>query len=224
MFSFFSGFYLDALIRLIVSIFIGALIGFERAERGREAGIRTHMVLCMGAALVMITNEYMCIKGNMAVDVSRMGAQVVSGVSFLGVGCIIVKNDDKIKGLTTAAGLWTTACIGLTVGIGFYDIAITATLLMLASLYILKPLVKHIQSKFINMNLFVRMDNIDVLHEIIRYFEAEGIIVKYTKADEHETHMDVTFDMRLSHGQNANAIILGLLEFDGVHEVRPIGI
>ncbi len=221
---FFSQFYFDALLRLVVSIIVGALIGFERAERGREAGIRTHMVLCMGAALVMITNEYMCIKGGMAVDISRMGAQVVSGVSFLGVGCIIVKNDDKIKGLTTAAGLWTTACIGLTVGIGFYDIAITATVLMLGSLYILKPIVQRIQSKFISMNLFVRMDNIEVLHEIIRYFEKEGVTVKYTKADEHDAHMDVTFDMRLARGQSVNAIILDLLEFDGVHEVRPIGL
>lgn len=220
---FFSEFYLEALIRLVAGIIIGGLIGFERAESGREAGIRTHMVLCMGAALVMITNEYMSIKAGMGVDVSRMGAQVVSGVSFLGVGCI-VKNDDKIKGLTTAAGLWTTACIGLTVGIGFYDIAITATVLMLGALYILKPLVHHIQSKFVSMNLFVRMDNLDVLHEIIRYFESEGVSIKYTKADEHQTHMDVTFDMRLASGQNANAIILDLLEFDGVHEVRPIGI
>ena len=95
------------MVRVFLAIFIGGLIGTERDMRQRSAGIRTHMLVCLGAAIVMMTNEYIYLEmGDGNIDITRMGAQVVSGIGFIGAGTILVTRDNRIKGLTTAAGLW----------------------------------------------------------------------------------------------------------------------
>lgn len=110
---------------------IGALIGSERARHGRAAGMRTHILVCMGAALTSLTSIFVSdILGNNG-DVLRISAQVISGIGFLGAGMIILKNNSVITGLTTAAGVWTTSIIGVSVGYGFYTGAIIATALFL---------------------------------------------------------------------------------------------
>lgn len=115
--------YLAVALRIICAVVIGGLIGLERGLKNRPAGLRTYMVVCVGACLVMLTNQYVCqIYGTG--DPVRMGAQVVSGIGFLGAGTIIVTRRNQIKGLTTAAGLWAAAGVGLALGIGFYEAAI----------------------------------------------------------------------------------------------------
>ncbi len=109
--------------RIMLAILIGGIMGLERGRKNRPAGLRTHILVCLGAALVMMTNQYVYVAFN-ASDPVRLGAQVISGIGFLGAGTIIVTGNSQIKGLTTAAGLWTAACIGLAVGIGFYEGAV----------------------------------------------------------------------------------------------------
>ncbi|MBR2877984.1 MAG: MgtC/SapB family protein, partial [Clostridia bacterium] len=130
-------------LRLLLAVLLGGIIGFERAERGREAGLRTHIMVCLGACLVMLTSEYIVNSLGMSTDVTRLGAQVISGIGFLGVGCIIT-GGDKIKGLTTAAGLWVTACIGLASGIGYYTAAVSTTAIMILVMLLITPLSKKI--------------------------------------------------------------------------------
>ena len=112
--------------RLALSILIGTLIGIDRGLKRRGAGIKTHALVCLGSALVMLTSEYMAINFNQKADLARLGAQVISGVGFLGVGTILVTEKQRVRGLTTAAGLWTCACVGLAIGIGFVEGAIYA--------------------------------------------------------------------------------------------------
>ncbi|WP_194610670.1 MgtC/SapB family protein [Clostridium vitabionis] len=118
---------LAIIIRLTVALVVGLVIGIDRGLKHRGAGIKTHALVCLGSALVMLTSEYIAIQfPEVRADMNRMGAQVISGVGFLGVGTIIVTGRHQVRGLTTAAGLWTCACLGLAAGIGFIDGAIYA--------------------------------------------------------------------------------------------------
>lgn len=109
-------------IRILVAIVLSGIIGLERGLKNRAAGFRTYMLVCIGSCIVMMTNQYIQQLYGVG-DPVRMGAQVVSGIGFLGAGTIIVTSRNQIKGLTTAAGLWASACIGLAIGIGFYEVA-----------------------------------------------------------------------------------------------------
>ncbi len=110
-------------IRIITAFILGGIIGLERGMKNRPAGLRTYMLVCVGACMIMLTNQYIYqVFG--AGDPVRMGAQVVSGIGFLGAGTIIVTNRNQIRGLTTAAGLWAAAAVGLALGIGFYEAAL----------------------------------------------------------------------------------------------------
>lgn len=129
----------DFFIRLVVACLCGAAIGFERSRRFKGAGLRTHIIVCCGAALMMIVSKYSFVDlvdllggtydGTKGADPSRIASQVVNGISFLGAG-VIFKHGSSIRGLTTAAGVWTTAGIGLAIGAGMYPVAIFATILV----------------------------------------------------------------------------------------------
>lgn len=114
--------YAAIVFRIISAFVLGGIIGLERGMKNRPAGLRTYMLVCVGSCLIMLTNQYIYqVFG--AGDPVRMGAQVVSGIGFLGAGTIVVTKRNQIKGLTTAAGLWAAAAVGLALGIGFYEAA-----------------------------------------------------------------------------------------------------
>jgi putative Mg2+ transporter-C (MgtC) family protein len=129
----------EAVIRIFCAVLFGGLIGFEREYRNMPAGFRTHILVCIGSALVMIVSEYMFRKysGSTSMDPARMGAQVISGIGFLGAGTIL-RDKFRVTGLTTAASLWAVACIGIAVGIGFYYIAVISTVVIYAILSFLR--------------------------------------------------------------------------------------
>ncbi len=128
--------YVSILVRVLLAFVLGGLVGLERGMKNRPAGLRTYMLVCLGSCMVMMTNQYvMQVLGQG--DPVRMGAQVVSGIGFLGAGTIIVTSRNQIKGLTTAAGLWAAACMGLAIGIGFYELAVLGGALIFLSLSVL---------------------------------------------------------------------------------------
>jgi len=129
-------------LRLILAAVLGGVIGHERQNSHRPAGLRTHMLVAVGSALVMCTAEFIKFAYPETVEVSRLGAQVISGIGFLGAGTIL-REGFSVKGLTTAASLWAVSCIGLTVGIGFWPGAVIATLVMYLTLNALNKMVKH---------------------------------------------------------------------------------
>ena len=121
----------SVILRMVIATLVGAVIGLERSAKNRPAGFRTHILVCLGATAAMVTGLYVFLKLKMPTDVSRLGASVISGLGFIGAGTIVVTKKMSIKGLTTAAGLWTTGIIGLAIGAGYYELGIIGMILVL---------------------------------------------------------------------------------------------
>lgn len=146
---------LSVIIRLLMAVIFGGIIGIDRGKRRQAAGFRTHILVCMGSALVMITNIYVILQYSPGNDPTRIAAQVVSGIGFLGVGTIIVTGNKQIKGLTTAAGLWASACMGLTIGAGYYLAAITACIIITIVMTVLNNVDKYFYQKSKVLDLYI---------------------------------------------------------------------
>lgn len=142
-------------VRLIVAAILGGIIGLEREKLNRPAGVRTHMIVCLGSCLIMLLGEYMHRIDN-TIDITRLGAQVVSGIGFLGAGAIL-KDGFSVRGLTTAATLWVVACVGLSVGGGFYSAGILTTIIVYSSLHFLGFTTK----KGLRKNISVYVESLD---------------------------------------------------------------
>jgi len=163
---------LSIVVRILIAILIGGLIGMERGMKNRPAGLRTYMLVCVGACLIMLTNQYIY-QATGAGDPMRLGAQVVSGIGFLGAGTIIVTKHNQIKGLTTAAGLWACAGVGLALGIGFYEAAIAATVGIYAILTVLQRWENRTHKKTRILELYVELSNSVPIHSFSQ--ELRGI-------------------------------------------------
>ena len=139
-------------LRIAVSVMCAGILGIERGKANQSAGMRTYILVSLGATVVMLTGQYMFDKFSTG-DPARLGAQVISGIGFLGAGSIIVEGKTKVRGLTTAAGLWTAACIGLAVGIGFYLGGIIAT----AVVYLVITKFKSFSDHFTHKDAILRI-------------------------------------------------------------------
>lgn len=150
----------NILIRIVAALLLGAIVGLDRGLKRRGAGAKTCTVLCLGATLVMLTAQYMEVYFPDKADMARLAAQVISGIGFLGVGTIIITGNRQVKGLTTAASLWTCACIGLACGIGFVDGALIITICVLFALHILASIetVLYKNSKYVSLIVEVSHD------------------------------------------------------------------
>ena len=144
---------LEFLLKMFLATFMGAVIGFERKNRNKEAGIRTHSIVCLASALMMIVSKYGFFDVE-KVDASRIASQVVTGIGFLGAGLIFIKNN-TLSGLTTAAGVWATAGIGLAMGAGLYFVSILGTLLI-----VVVQIIMH-KDSFLSKERFVITFEID---------------------------------------------------------------
>ena len=151
-------------IRLGAALLVGGILGLEREKKKRAAGLRTYMLVCVGSCLIMLTNQYIYqITG--AGDPMRLGAQVISGIGFLGAGTIMVRKHSQVVGLTTAAGLWTTACIGLALGAGFYWPGIVAFLVVIVCNTLLSQWARRIR-KVSGIAYYVELDQIDRARDV----------------------------------------------------------
>lgn len=173
----------NLLIRVVVSAFLGGIIGLDRGMKHRGAGTKTITVVCLGATLVMLTEQYIQIHFPGMADLTRMAAQVISGVGFIGVGTIIISRH-RVRGLTTAATLWASACVGLAVGIGFVEGGVLITAVMLLSLHVL-PFVEHFVTRHSRYcNVFIDLEDSKYLHDILKSLRGAGIIVDSVETGE----------------------------------------
>lgn len=148
-------------IRIVAAVIIGGLLGLERGLKNRPAGFRTYMLVCVGACIVMLTNQYIYQVFGSG-DPVRMGAQVVSGIGFLGAGTIIVTRRSQIKGLTTAAGLWAAAGVGLALGVGFYEAAIAGALAVFVVITLFQKMDTRIHRKTRRIDVYVELDHLSL--------------------------------------------------------------
>ena len=167
-----------ALLRVLAASVCGGLIGLERELKGRPAGLKTFSLVCIGAALAMVTNEYIARISGGNEDLARMAAQVISGIGFLGAGTIIVTGTNQIRGLTTAAALWVTAALGICIGAGFYTGAFGSIGIILLSSMVCRMIDQLVAGKSRILKLYVEGVNEEFMLVLIDYLESSGIRIR----------------------------------------------
>lgn len=168
---------LNVFIRIFVSLILGGIIGLDRGSRRQAAGIKTNTVVCLGSTLVMLTAQYIYVNFPGSSDVTRMAAQVISGIGFLGVGTIIISGH-QVRGLTTAASLWTCSCIGLAVGIGFISGAVIICILMLLSIHILPRLERYVYRYSKYVTFLIELEDNKAISQILHYMKQNNIRIE----------------------------------------------
>ena len=161
--------------RLVLAVVCGGVIGIEREIKRRPAGFRTHILICMGSAITILTNLYLYQLMHLYTDISRMGAQVIAGISFVGAGTIIVTRRQRVKGLTTAAGLWTAAIIGLACGAGYAEAAIFATLMVLFAELVLSKIEYRYARTMSDANIYIEYRHPDTIKQLVRILREKKV-------------------------------------------------
>ena len=167
--------FVSIILRLTMAVIFGGIIGYGRERERRPAGLRTHILVSIGATLAMITNIYMYKIYNGYTDPTRLGAQVISGIGFLGAGTIIVTGKNKVRGLTTAAGLWACACMGLAIGAGFYSGAIIGCLFISAVTVALANIDKKINRNSRNITLYILVNSTTAASNLLQDIQSKNV-------------------------------------------------
>lgn len=227
----------SVMLRLTLAMFFGGLIGLERGRKRRPAGFRTYMLVCLGAALTMLLSQYEYHMINTAwstlaeeigvrTDVARFGAQVINGIGFLGAGTIIVTGRQEVKGLTTAAGLWASACMGLAIGAGFYECVVLAFLLIFLSIRFLPYLENFIIENARNMNIYVEFESLDDVGTIIGRIKAQGGQIYEVDIDhgreEKSRNPSAVFSIRLQGNLAHTQVLAAISDLESVRTIDEI--
>ncbi len=201
---------LPILIKLLLSMLIGGILGLERGRKRRPAGFRTHMLVCMGSTVVMLTSEFMTAKTGVG-DGMRLGAQVISGIGFLGAGTIMVTGHDHIKGLTTAASLWVAACMGIAVGVGFYEGAVLGFILVLLVLTFFSKIEKLIYKEVGRQDLYIELKNTESIGSLVNYTHEHGVSVLHLELSRKNQDNTVAIRLNIKKESKDNESIIALL-------------
>lgn len=214
----------EILIRLGMASVFGALIGLERERKNWSAGMRTHMMVCVGSSLIMIVSAYgfndVLGLENIVLDPSRVAAQVVSGIGFIGAGTILFQREGTVRGLTTAAGLWTVAGIGLAAGGGMYLLAAMASILVLVILWALQPVERLYAKRFVRQTLRIvttpESNEVDIINDILN---ENGFVIENFNLS--KNNMNYVFDIKFesADSKKMSKLIEQLRKFDSVKEV-----
>ena len=174
--------YLAVILRIVTAVLVGGLLGLERGMKNRPAGMRTYMLVCVGACLIMLTNQYIFQTFGTG-DPTRMAAQVISGIGFLGAGTIIVTRRNQIKGLTTAAGLWSSAGVGLALGIGFYEAALIGGFAIFCVMTLLQAFDDRMHRKAKNLEIYLEVNEYLTLGDLLRTLREKGYEVRHVQRE-----------------------------------------
>ena len=219
-----AGEWWELLIRLVVACLCGAVIGYERSLRQKEAGLRTHIILALGSALVMIVSKYgftdvvqMYADYKIQADVSRVASNIMTGVGFLGAGVIFVRGG-TIKGLTTAAGIWACAGIGICVGAGMYAIGVIATLLLLLVQIILHKFLPASETMENNIITFTATDH-EVLEKVKDYVITNGIkVITIETKQKADKSVYVAMTIKIAKNMSLESVLTMRHDIDGIKE------
>lgn len=205
----------EYLVRIFVAACLGLLIGSERKNRNKSAGIRTHVIVALGAALIMVVSKYGFMDVEKA-DAARVAAQVVSGIGFLGAGVIFVRNN-LVNGLTTAAGIWATAGVGLALGAGMYVVGISSALLVLLIQFVMHRVAYFADvasGGLIRMTLVKREGIVQFMEDYLQREKLSVISVKINKTKKDEVKLE--FDVVFPPGYKKTKLLARLVEMDDV--------
>ena len=213
-------------VRMLLAVVCGGIIGIEREYKRRPAGFRTHILMCLGAAMTTLTSQYLYLNMHYFTDMARLGAQVVAGIGFIGAGAIIVTRRRRVKGLTTAAGLWASAIIGLALGGGFYEGGILATLLILIAEMFFSKLEYRMLDHAPEINLYMEYSDRACLEEVLKLFRENNVKVtdmEITRSTESEQHNACAiFTLQLNKHYSADQLLSHVHEIAGVVSVEEL--
>ena len=224
----FRGDHLDALsilVRLVLAVICGGCIGLERERKRRPAGFRTHILICLGAAMTTLTSQFLVLEMHLYTDMARLGAQVIAGIGFIGAGTIIITKRRQVKGLTTAAGLWAAAIVGLCCGAGFFEGAILATLIILMAELVFARLEYYIVSNSRVMNLYVEYASSNDLGSIVDTVKKTGAFIvdmEISKSSGEDAHPCVIVSIQKPRKISSQALMAIVAKQDGVVSVEEL--
>ncbi len=213
-------------LRMTLAVFCGGVIGIEREYKRRPAGFRTHILICLGAAMTTLTSQYLYLVLGQYTDMARLGAQVVAGIGFIGAGTIIVTRRQRVKGLTTAAGLWAAAIIGLTLGGGFYEGGLFATLLILIAELFFSRVEYRMLKNAPEVNLYVEYSDNRTMDVLLQEFREHGLKILnmgiiHSKSNEQHNACAI-FTLRLHKGLDVEQLQQEIQATAGVVAVREL--
>ena len=217
---------LTVAIRLALAVLCGGFIGIERERKRRPAGFRTHILICLGAAMATLTSQYIALELNMYTDMARLGAQVIAGIGFIGAGTIIVTKRRQVKGLTTAAGLWTAAIVGLCCGAGFVEAALLATVIIMVVELLLVKIEYFVVSTAKTVNLYVEYESVEVfagIKSIIEDKNAKILQIELAKTKgEGRSRLSVILSMQFNGKSTFEEITTELARLEGIYSVQEL--
>lgn len=224
-------------LRLLMAMLFGGLVGLNRQRKHRPAGFRTHMLVCMGAALTMLLSQYEYLMletvwatqaaavGN-KVDVARFGAQVINGIGFLGAGTIIVTSRQKVQGLTTAAGLWASACMGLAIGAGFYECVLLVFIIIMAVFRTLPFVENLLMERARNMNIYVEFQSVLDVSPLIGRIKSCDVHIYEVELQrdgiEKGGHPSAVFTIRLNRSMSHAQVLAVISDSPNIYTVEEI--
>ncbi len=218
--------FLSVLIRLGLTFLCGALIGLEREYKRRPAGFRTHILICVGAAMTTMTGQYLFLSQGLYTDMARLGAQVIAGIGFIGAGTIIVTRRNQIKGLTTAAGLWTCAIVGLAIGAGFYEGGLIAAALVLVSELLFSQLEYAFMNRQPEINVYMEFRSRSVLEVLFEELKKRNVRVRnleITRTRENDvTSSSAIFTLRFPRPVAPEEILERIRAIDGIYLIEEL--
>ena len=207
--------HMEYLLRIIVATILGLAIGSERKNRNKSAGISTHAIVALGAALIMVVSKYGFMDTDRA-DAARVAAQVISGVGFLGAGVIFVRNN-LVNGLTTAAGIWATAGVGVAMGAGLYLIGVSSAVLIILlqfAMHNISYFSKVASGGLIRMKIMKQAGSVGKMEEYLQKEGLDVVSVKINKKKKEE--VDLEFDVVYPPGYKKSALLAKLVEMEDV--------
>jgi putative Mg2+ transporter-C (MgtC) family protein len=217
--------WLTVAVRLVLAVFCGGFIGLERERKRRPAGFRTHILICLGAAMTTLTSQFLALNLGANTDTARLGAQVIAGVGFIGAGTIIVTKRRQVKGLTTAAGLWTAAIVGLCCGAGFFEGALIATIIILIVEFAFVKLEYSIFNSSRAFNLYVEYSEAQNLGVIVDVIKNNGAYIKdieITKSNLDGARACAIFSLRMPKKQPHQMLMTTIMNVEGVANVEEL--
>ena len=217
---------LSVAVRMLLAVACGGIIGIEREYKRRPAGFRTHILICLGAAMTTLTSQYLYLNMHYYTDMARLGAQVVAGIGFIGAGTIIVTRRQRVKGLTTAAGLWAAAIIGLALGGGFYEGGIFATILILLAELLFSKLEYRMLENAPEINLYMEYTDKRCLENVLKLYRELNLKIlnmEITRSTGSEKHNACAiFSLRLNKRCKVEQLVAKVSGTEGVVAVEEL--
>lgn len=212
----------SVLFRLFLAVMCGGIIGIEREHKRRPAGFRTHILICLGASMTTLTSQFLFYDLNLYTDIGRLGAQVVAGIGFIGAGAIIVTKRRQVKGLTTAAGLWTCAIIGLAIGAGYYEAAVIATLVIVIAEIFFVKFEYWILVNSRNLNIYVEYEDNENLDNVIRLIKGYRIVIIDLEITKSGNNSCAIFQLQLPKKISHDKIMTAVSTAEGIVSVEEL--